>query len=323
MGNVQGSSPPRVAASTTTSSTPVHPKEKAEGTPNRTPSPSAPSSISSAEPLGSSPLATATGGSSPSMSKFASMRVSQKGKRKEKKLSRAGSTLLKLRSSSSSQIERELGATKDRIEALFARYRAVEEDSEDADELELAENDAMGPNGMALFLEELGLPEDNIVAFVVAWKLNCVRASRISQSEFLAGLQTLQCDSIESLQKMIPLLEGELAKNRRAVFAYAFKISRPENCRTLDLESYSILLELFLPTKLYPLTGLFVAWLTQTQQSYRALNSDQYINFFDFSNASIATDFSNYDAEEMCWPSIIDEFVHYETGKQERADGCV
>ena len=257
------------------------------------------------------------------MSKFTSMRVSQKGKRKEKKLSRAGSTLLKLRSSSSSQIERELGATKDRIEALFARYRAVEEDSEDADELELAENDAMGPNGMALFLEELGLPEDNIVAFVVAWKLNCVRASRISQSEFLVGLQTLQCDSIESLQKMIPLLEGELAKNRRAVFAYAFKISRPENCRTLDLESSSILLELFLPTKLYPLTGLFVAWLTQTQQSYRALNSDQYINFFDFSNASIATDFSNYDAEEMCWPSIIDEFVHYETGKQERADGCV
>jgi hypothetical protein len=31
--------------------------------------------------------------------------------------------------------------------------------------------DAIGPNGLAALLNDLGLTEDDVVAFVVAWKL--------------------------------------------------------------------------------------------------------------------------------------------------------
>lgn len=229
-------------------------------------------------------------------------------RRKEKKPSRAGSTLLRLRASAGGGEE----AGGRRVEALFERYRAVPEEPDEADELELAETDAVGPNGMAALLADLGLAEDDVVAFVVAWKLGCQRASRITRAEFRSGLAALQCDSLESLRALLPKLEGQLKAHQRDVFAYAFQISRPPNSKILDLASARILLELFLPPQRYPLTAPFVEWLTSEHQTgYRALNYDQYINFFDFSHSGMADDLSNYDADEGCWPSIIDEFVEY------------
>ena len=76
---------------------------------------------------------------------------------------------------------------KRKAEEMFDRYRGVAEDSEEIEELELSEQDAIGPNGIAALLGDLGLMEDDIVSFVVAWKLGAGRLARITRTEFLSG----------------------------------------------------------------------------------------------------------------------------------------
>merc|ERR1711991_555933 len=179
---------------------------------------------------------------------------------KKKKPSRTGSTLLKLRGSHgavpASAAQAEAAVTRQKVEALFDKYRGVEEDSDDVEELELAETDAMGPNGMALLLNDLGLVEDDVVAFVVAW----------------------------------------------------------------DLGSGRILLELFLPAEQYPMTGPFVEWLvSDAQTGYRALNADQYSNWYDLCHC-VKPDLSDYDLDDG-WPSLFDEFYEYSMARAEGAGG--
>merc|ERR1711991_127045 len=243
---------------------------------------------------------------------------------KKKKPSRTGSTLLKLRGSHgavpASAAQAEAAVTRQKVEALFDKYRGVEEDPDDVEELELVETDAMGPNGMALLLNDLGLVEDDVVAFVVAWKLGCGRASRITREEFVAGLLQLQCGSVEELRARLPQLESEYREKRRAVYSYAFNISRAPGSRTLDLESGRILLELFLPAEQYPMTGPFVEWLvSDAQTGYRALNADQYSNWYDLCHC-VKPDLSDYDLDDG-WPSLFDEFYEYSMARAEGAGG--
>ncbi len=215
------------------------------------------------------------------------------------------------------------GDAKRRVDDLFDRYRAVAEDSEDVEDLELNEKDAFGPNGMAQLLADLGLAEDDILAFAVAYKLGASRASRVTRTEFANGLAGLKCESLPQLRALLPRLEGELLKTRRKdIFSYAFKISRAPNAKTLDLESARILLELFLPPDQFVHTRPFVEWLAgEGQGSYRSLNMDQFGNFYDFAHAGIAADLSNFDEDE-CWPCMIDEYVEWQrTRSSQRADG--
>ena len=129
----------------------------------------------------------------------------------------------------------------------------------------------------------------------------------------------MKVDSIASLKLLVPKMEAELQLKRREIFAYAFKISRAPNSKTLDLESAKILVRLFLGEKGHAQS--FVEWLS-VQNSYRALNMDQIVNFYDFATAGIADDLSNFDEEE-CWPCMIDEFVEWRKAEQStRADGA-
>jgi hypothetical protein len=93
---------------------------------------------------------------------------------------------------------------------------------------------------MGAFLQDLGLAEDDIVAFVVSWKLGAASVSRITRSEFVLGLGkqrekkvefiltlkigALKCASIAALQALIPRLEGELKTHHRDVYSYAFQV---------------------------------------------------------------------------------------------------
>ncbi len=254
---------------------------------------------------------------------------SLRGSKKGRKGSSLGTLSLKLRHSgnvaaaAAASAPGGEGDARRRVDELFDRYRAVAEDAEDVEDLELEEKDAFGPNGMAQLLADLGLAEDDILAFAVAFKLGASRASRVTRAEFAAGLVALRCDSLPQLRALLPRLEGELLKTRRKeIFCYAFKISRAPNAKTLDLESTRILLELFLPPAQFAHTLPFAEWLAGPgQSSYRSLNLDQFGNFYDFAHAGIAADLSNYDEDE-CWPCMIDEYVDWQRARTiQRADG--
>lgn len=198
------------------------------------------------------------------------------------------------------------GFSVKRAEEWYERYASVQETEEDVEELEL-EGGAIGPNGLALLLEELGVGEDDVLGFVVAWKLNAKTLGKVTREEFLEGVTKLQCDSLSSLKQQLPLLQGEMKQHQRDIYCYAFALSKQPHQKTLDLESARILLQLFLPQ--YSHTASFVDWLSE-QHSYRALNRDQWHSFYDFAKLNYLPDLSDYDDDEG-WPCLIDEYCHH------------
>lgn len=212
-----------------------------------------------------------------------------------------------------------------RLEELFDRYKSTPEDPEDVEDLELSsgEIDAMGPNGISLFLSDLGFGEDDVIGFVVAWKLGCKHMGRITRSEWVSGLMLMGCDSVAAVRAFIPQLEIELKAKGREIFVFAFQVSRASNAKTLDLPSACILLKLFLPAQKYGHTEPFVDWITSHQSSYRSISKDQWDNLYDFSH-HVKSDLSNYDEDEG-WPCLLDEYVQWRLNGDSTtncAEGC-
>lgn len=209
------------------------------------------------------------------------------------------------------------------LEELFDKYKNVTEDPEDVEDLELSSGqvDAVGPNGIAQFLQDLGFGEDDVIGFVVAWKLGCKNVGRITRTEWVSGLMLMGCDSVAAVRALIPKLEAELKSKGREIFSYAFQVSRANDAKTLDLPSARVLLELFLPAEKYGHTAPFVDWITQHQSSYRSISRDQWDNLYDFSH-NVKADLSNYDEDEG-WPCLLDEYVQWRlSGAANTADGA-
>jgi len=194
-----------------------------------------------------------------------------------------------------------------KVEEMFQRYASVEEDEDDIDDLGLGP-DTIGPNGIGLFLNDLGFTEDDIIGFMVSWKFNAKQMGVIEKDQFFKVLSLLHVDNLKSLKDLIPQLEAELRVKNKVVYNYAWSISREPGSRTLDLESCKILLQVFLPQQEYSHTGSFLAFLDD-QTSYRALNRDQWDNFYDFAT-TIESDLGNFQ-DDGAWPCLIDEYVQW------------
>ncbi len=179
------------------------------------------------------------------------------------KRSNSGASLLDrkrgtLRGSKAGSSPSDAELSRRRLDELFERYRSVDEDADDVEELELTvEADAMGPNGIAAFLNDLGYGADDIIGFVVAWKLGARQLGRVTRQEFVSGLSALKCDSIAAVKALLPRLEGELKSKEKArdIYSYAWQTAKPPSAKTLDLASARVLLELFMPSTSHGHTG--------------------------------------------------------------------
>ncbi|XP_034364233.1 DCN1-like protein 4 isoform X4 [Arvicanthis niloticus] len=164
--------------------------------------------------------------------------------------------------------------------------------------------DAVGPEGMEKFCEDIGVEPENVVMLVLAWKLDAQNMGYFTLQEWLKGMTSLQ-------QKMVVVMGAAgctlQSRSERVLFSWP----REKDQRSLDINTAKCMLGLLLG-KIWPLFPVFHQFLEQSK--YKVINKDQWCNVLEFSR-TISLDLSNYD-EDGAWPVLLDEFVEWYKDKQ-------
>ncbi|XP_063129408.1 DCN1-like protein 4 isoform X5 [Rattus norvegicus] len=91
--------------------------------------------------------------------------------------------------------------------------------------------DAVGPEGMEKFCEDIGVEPENVVMLVLAWKLDAQNMGYFTLQEWLKGMTSLQCDTTEKLRTTLDYLRSLLndTTNFKLIYRYAFDFARAED----------------------------------------------------------------------------------------------
>jgi len=191
--------------------------------------------------------------------------------------------------------ESEKNFSPKRLEELFSKYKA-------------SDDDIIGAEGIVKLCDELGVSPDDVVVLVFAYHLNAQSMSCFSKEEFVAGLQKMGIDSISKLKGQFPAFKKELDEPTKfkEIYKFAFNFAKESpDQKIISVQIAEAVLKLLLSEN-QPHTKKLVKYLSQ-QTSYKALNMDQWMGLLEFQK-SIKEDLSNYD-ENQAWPVILDEYA--------------
>lgn len=179
------------------------------------------------------------------------------------------------------------------------------------------EDDCIGAEGVERFCRDLDITPDDFRILVLAWKFNAGVMCRFTRQEFTQGCKAIKVDSIAGIVAKMPELLQEVKDKStfRTFYRWAFRFA-------LDAESGQRNLPLDIALQLWPLVftqnepRILSSWLDylQKHQAVRGIPRDTWDMFLNFSEC-VKDGFANYDDTEA-WPSIFDNFVEYETDRQ-------
>ena len=197
------------------------------------------------------------------------------------------------------------------LETFFQKYQSEETKKETA-----TDKKEIDAEGIIRFFDDLGInPESDLVTLVLANKMNAQEMGKFTHAEFTSGMRQLQCDSMVKLKKKIPAMRQELVDSYafKAVYEYAFRFSKEENQKALNLDTACAMWELLLKDK----WSLLDKWCDFLNREHKkAISGDTWNQILDFSRAYNSSLFG-YDAEgkDAAWPVLIDEFVEEQLEK--------
>eukprot|EP01112_Ceratiomyxa_fruticulosa_P021767 TRINITY_DN7785_c0_g1_i2.p1 TRINITY_DN7785_c0_g1~~TRINITY_DN7785_c0_g1_i2.p1 ORF type:complete len:273 (+),score=64.76 TRINITY_DN7785_c0_g1_i2:180-998(+) len=184
-----------------------------------------------------------------------------------------------------------------KIEELFDKYK------DPNDQL-------IGPEGVNLLCQDLGVDPEDVITLVIAWYMNAQSMGYFKRDEFVGGLQKMGVDSLPKIKSHLPTLRKDLDDQSKfkEIYRFAFFFAKENDQKILDLATSDAMLQLILKPYFPTIIDKFCKFLN-IQTSYKSLNLDQWLSLLEFCR-TIKEDLSNYD-ENGAWPVILDEFVEW------------
>lgn len=202
--------------------------------------------------------------------------------------------------------------SENKINALFETYR----DKDCIDE------ECILADGIEQMCNDLNLSPDDVKILVFAWKLDAQQMCKFTRAEFVNGLKALNVDSIKDIQNKLPDIVNKCrdsAEEFKSLYRFTFRFGLDSGCgqRILPIDMAIILWKLVFSIRI-PCDDSFIlnAWLdflSQHTHVVRGIPRDtwnMFLTFFD----TIGDDLARYDDTEA-WPSLLDDFVDYQTDK--------
>ena len=177
--------------------------------------------------------------------------------------------------------------------------------------------DCILADGVERFCEDLDVKPDAFIVLLLAWKLNAEAMCVFTRDQFVRGCQSMKVDSVKGIQSKFPDLLAEV-QNKSTFkemykWTYKFGLDHEAGQRTLPLDMAVSLWKLVFSQQ-EPKT--LPRWLNflQKHQNIRGISRDTWDMFLNFVD-QVGDDLSTYDDTEA-WPSLLDDFVEYETDCQ-------
>lgn len=183
----------------------------------------------------------------------------------------------------------------DLIEALFTKYK--NSGSEDIER-----------EGIQTLCEDLNIDPLDPVILAFAYYCKAEVMGIFKKTEFIAGLNALNCDTINKLQLKITELRQSLLDPKffKQVYVYTFLFSREVGCRNLSLDVAVSLWRLLLGDK-FPMVERWIEFL-EARQKKHDISKDTWDMLLDFLEIVEKNGIQGYDPDGS-WPTLIDEFV--------------
>jgi len=182
-----------------------------------------------------------------------------------------------------------------KIEELFQQFK----DSEDA----------IMFNGMEKMIKALGVDPNDVVMFILAWQIGASTLGEFTRQEFVEGMTTLKCDSMQKLRDKLPAFRAEIVDTQsfKEFYSFMFDYGKPENQKCLELDVAIELWKMLLKDR-FRFLNVWCNFLSENHPG-RGITKDTWSLLLEFTK-QINSDMSNYDSEGA-WPVLIDEFVEY------------
>jgi len=104
--------------------------------------------------------------------------------------------------------------------------------------------DVISETGMEKFLADIGADPNDIVTLILAWQLGAKTLGTFTKKEFIDGLSTLRCDSLQKIKERLPSLRAEIADDQafKEFYFWIFDYSKEEKANNL---AYDVSVELW------------------------------------------------------------------------------
>jgi len=175
------------------------------------------------------------------------------------------------------------------------------------------DDDSIGTSGMLKFCKDLGVDQEDVVMFVIAFHLNASKLGGFTRNEFMNGFTKMNVDSVEFLKTKLESLRQEANSRLDEIYEFAFRVAKSSNAqKVIKLELAIKLMKMLIPDQVH--TRNFLEFLRNSK--YHVINADQWKMFLLF-NRSVGENFEGYSVDGA-WPVMIDEFVEYVRAKKKR-----
>jgi len=177
------------------------------------------------------------------------------------------------------------------------------------------DDDSIGTSGMLKFCKDLGVDQEDVVMFVIAFHLNASKLGGFTRNEFMNGFTKMNVDSVEFLKTKLESLRQEANSRLDEIYEFAFRVAKSSNAqKVIKLELAIKLMKMLIPDQVH--TRNFLEFLRNSK--YHVINADQWKMFLLF-NRSVGENFEGYSVDGA-WPVMIDEFVEYVRAKKKTED---
>ncbi|KAG4078703.1 hypothetical protein HA402_015293 [Bradysia odoriphaga] len=186
------------------------------------------------------------------------------------------------------------------LNALFEEYKDDEED-------------AILSEGIERLCSDLGYKPDDFAILVLAWRLDASQMCRFTKTEFIQGLQQMNCDNVEDIRIRLKQTIEKLKTNSemfKKLYRFTFRFGLEEGHRIVSLEMAIILWRLVFSVHTPSILDKWLNYLEQ-RSDIRGVPKDTWNMFLNFAETC---DITSYDDTEA-WPSLFDDFVEYETDR--------